>query len=158
MGRVMEPRNRFDVRADAVSGAEGHIDSGRACLLSAAPGSESEAREQRILQEPGRPARLLVKNGLGPRDHLQVCDRPRALGSQKRIKGHATRYRQVKATKRGGKDTRESESPVVPRKPANESPEELVEGRRDRADGTEGENDGRAPEFGNHLHTNPTDS
>jgi len=54
--------------------------------------------------------------------------------------------------------TGESESPVVPEKPANESPEELVEGRSDRADETEGENDGRAAELGKHLHTNPTDS
>lgn len=62
------------------------------------------------------------------------------------------------ATKRSGTGTSESESPVVPRKPANEDPKELVEGRGGQAKGTEGENDDRAAELGDHLHTNPTDS
>ena len=66
----------------------------------------------------------------GPSDGREL----RRRGEQ--IEVLATRYHRPKATKRGGKGTRESESPVVPKKPANESPEELAEGRGGRADET----------------------
>lgn len=126
------------VRADVLLGTEGHIDDEERLLVVGCTGVNE--RGTRTAGPPGtweadespREVRAGVPD---TNSRLTVgCEQCQPWVSKQVL---AARYRCAKATKQGGMGASESEPRVVPMKPANESPEELVEGRGGREDGTE---------------------
>jgi len=66
--------------------------------------------------------------GLTNGDHFKACSRSWEPTREHETRAQ-TRYRQAKETKRGGKITRKSESPIRPMKQENSSKEDPVEER-----------------------------
>jgi hypothetical protein len=122
----LSPESFKPVEADAVIAAEGSTEAPQRPGAEAPPGSEARARARRAFQEPGRSSALLAEEG--DRDDSLNNDparasRARELGSPfgrgDTKTGAQTRYRQAKATKRGGKERWKSEPPIVPMRMGN---------------------------------------
>src|ERR1019366_5853871 len=112
------------VEADAVVMAEGNTEVPQRPGTKAPPGSKTGARMRRFPRNLGDPA--LSSSGNGGRGDSNNNDPARAgsvrpYGSPTRFMKARTRmrYRQAKATKRGGKERWKSEPPIVPMKLGN---------------------------------------
>ena len=78
-------------------------------------GPRAGRRDMRVAREPERPGRFHRHFRLGTRNTNSPCPRPCVpAGGSESAQGW---YRQVKATKRGEMNGRESERPIVPLKP-----------------------------------------
>jgi hypothetical protein len=104
-GRVMEPRNRI------CCGSRRLRHGGRQ-----QPGAVMASRTGPPGSESGACVRGFPRNLGGPAD-LRHTPTGRAPGEES--PGTKGRYRQAKATKRGGMDGRKSEQPIVPRESGN---------------------------------------
>ena len=152
----MSPEIDIIAGADVVHSTEGRVAAPQWPGVRDPAGVEEQGPLTGVLQEPGRPLRLLGKSR---REHRVTNSRPAAgapggHGSEPRVRPG---YRQAKATERGGTGDGESERPILPWTRGNR-PEGPRRGKGAPGRETAGGTDARDTAPCYHLNTTTADS